>query len=823
MDQGTSHAGFFVAGGTLRPDVRSYVQRPTDDELFELALAGEYCYVLTPRQMGKSSLMVRTARRLENQGATTAIIDLTRIGSSASVEQWYLSLLSQLTRRLRLRFNTVAWWETHVELSPAQRLADFVREVVLVQVAGQIVVFIDEIDATLGLDWRDEFFAAIRALYNARAEDAEYGRLTFVLLGVASPPDLIRDTALTPFNIGHGIALQEFSTEDSHVLYEGLEAVHPGQGEAILERILYWTSGHPYLTQRLCLAAVESTDGRWTDKRVDALVERLFLAEQARKETNLQFVQDKILNDPNSGRLLGLYKRVLKGRTVRDDVQSPVQTQLKLSGIVTAENGVLRVRNNIYRQVFGLDWVRENMPVNWARRIAVVSTVLLMIVATVLGIRWSQRDQQTTEVQAQVAIQGFQDTLSSDVRITNLAYLFQLDGYEDRARTLFEDLTSEEQIKLFTEVNAQAVPSELRTVVQGLYTDLVDDKQGNALLEVMAQSLRELDDAAAVNLAAEIEQWVKGRNYYAQGEYRAAVAACDAAIGLNADNAGALFDLGRVRAALGQADFALANWERVVQLDKARSQQVMDQVAADSRLYAAWWENWSQYSNLSGMIATPTSTPTPTDTPTVTRTPLSTHTPTPTETLAPTETSTAAPTSTSPSTHTPSPTSAPTNTATPASTPSPTPQMLPASTLLAPSDGASFTGWNAVVVLQWSGVGNLGADEYYVVRVPYNEAGDTAEFWRRETSMQVPPHFSLATVGFPDRHYDWSVQVMRCTNNCDRVLDDNTRKQGVVVGGKSSTRRFYWHSDIGGEPPRPTTGPGETPGTTPRPPTPTPQ
>ena len=87
MERAASPSGYFVAGGTLRPDVPSYVERPTDDELLEAALAGEYCYVLTPRQMGKSSLMVRTAQRLREYGIATAIIDLTRIGSQTSAEQ----------------------------------------------------------------------------------------------------------------------------------------------------------------------------------------------------------------------------------------------------------------------------------------------------------------------------------------------------------------------------------------------------------------------------------------------------------------------------------------------------------------------------------------------------------------------------------------------------------------------------------------------------------------------------------------------------------------------------------------------------------------
>ncbi|HEX9921552.1 MAG TPA: AAA-like domain-containing protein, partial [Anaerolineae bacterium] len=103
-------AEFYVAGGTLRPGSPSYVERPADDELFNLALAGEFCYVLTARQMGKSSLMIRTARRLRAQDVYSVILDLTKIGTDVSVEQWYLGLLTQLKRNLKLSVDLEAWW-----------------------------------------------------------------------------------------------------------------------------------------------------------------------------------------------------------------------------------------------------------------------------------------------------------------------------------------------------------------------------------------------------------------------------------------------------------------------------------------------------------------------------------------------------------------------------------------------------------------------------------------------------------------------------------------------------------------------------------------
>ena len=51
---------FYVTGGTLRRDAASYVQREADDLLYDGLKQNKFCYVLTWRQMGKSSLMVRS-------------------------------------------------------------------------------------------------------------------------------------------------------------------------------------------------------------------------------------------------------------------------------------------------------------------------------------------------------------------------------------------------------------------------------------------------------------------------------------------------------------------------------------------------------------------------------------------------------------------------------------------------------------------------------------------------------------------------------------------------------------------------------------------
>jgi hypothetical protein len=132
------------------------------------------------------------------------------------------------------------------------------------------------------------------------------------------------------------------------------------EDKKILQEILYWTGGQPFLTQKLCKLVV--TELQHDPLATVAEVVNLKIINNWQNQdnpTHLKTIQDCLSqNEPLTFRLLDLYKKILQSenQSLKAD-NSQEQHRLKLSGLVLQEKGFLKPYNRIYTVIFDLDWV----------------------------------------------------------------------------------------------------------------------------------------------------------------------------------------------------------------------------------------------------------------------------------------------------------------------------------------------------------------------------------------------------------------------------------------------------------------------------------
>ncbi len=238
-------------GGALAIDSFAYVVRDADwAVLSALRLPRAIVTLRGPRQSGKTSLMIRlfTALRDEESTLRTAFLDLQTLPHDdfQSLNTIWRAIAIRIAKQLKLEeWDTSSW---SLDENYDRHFTRFLDHVVFNSSEIPLLICLDEVDRVFSSPMKSEFFSSLRAFYNRGAQDPSFHKVRW-LLGISSEPDFfIEDLSQSPFNIGLRVELSPFTRTE---VMELAGRFNLALDNDILERIMAYVGGHPYLVHLL--------------------------------------------------------------------------------------------------------------------------------------------------------------------------------------------------------------------------------------------------------------------------------------------------------------------------------------------------------------------------------------------------------------------------------------------------------------------------------------------------------------------------------------------------------------------------------------------
>jgi len=352
-------------GGALAWSDPSYIKRQADLNLLKAVEQGKFAYVLGPRQIGKSSLRIRTRYQLAKRGNRCAALQATQLQSDSAKDLLCILYTELISNNLQ---PLLQWFRSVEDSPPVDCLTRFV-DVFLIELlsACSVVVFIDEIDSLLETPLGTILFSWIARCYDLRAVNSAYKQLNFVVFGTAISSNLPQvESLFSPvFSQSCEILLSPFKLFEIHNLQIGFEE-NLEAPTTLLSAVYRWTHGQPFLTQKLCHIIFSLLDTlpqpsfkaiqlskKMLNQWVDDIVRSYIIQDWQTKDEPIHFkaIGDRINRSCHKKALIELYHRLLLDKPVKAS-NNYTQSELLLSGLVIIEDGYIKVANDIYRSVF---------------------------------------------------------------------------------------------------------------------------------------------------------------------------------------------------------------------------------------------------------------------------------------------------------------------------------------------------------------------------------------------------------------------------------------------------------------------------------------
>ena len=331
------------------------------NEVLALVEEGMYFTINRPRQYGKTTMLFQMSEYLKKSEEYLPI----KLNFQGVGEKWHRSdgafaqmFFLQIAKDLERSYAELLPLTKNVEIQTVEDLSYWISAFIR-KVGKEVVLLIDEVDASSNYDSFLSFLGMLRAKYLAR--DFEVRTFHSVILaGVHDIKNLkfkLRNPEAAQYNSPWNIAIN-FKVRMSFIPKEIVPMLEDYcQAEkvamdipTIAERLYYHTSGYPFLVSRLCKMIAEEilphrNNKKWTVEDVENAVQLLLM------EDNPNF--DSVINHlKNNEDLYNLvFRMIINGDSFTFNLDNTTIQKGVTYGIFKA-NGRLKIHNRVYEQRF---------------------------------------------------------------------------------------------------------------------------------------------------------------------------------------------------------------------------------------------------------------------------------------------------------------------------------------------------------------------------------------------------------------------------------------------------------------------------------------
>lgn len=247
-----------VPGGSVDLASVFYVERPPIESRAEeeISKPGSLIRIKAPRQMGKTSFMVRLLHHAQQQGCRSVAFNFELADSEVftALDQFLQWFCATVTDYLQLPIQLDSRWSKF--LSSKTNCTNYFEKYLLPEIDTTLVLGLDAVDRIFPHEKvADDFFGLLRAWYEKAKQSAIWKNFRLVIVH-GTEVYVPKDINQSPFNVGLPVELSEFNSSQVQDLARrhGLDLT-----TAQVEQLMAMVGGHPHLV-RLALYKIARQD-----------------------------------------------------------------------------------------------------------------------------------------------------------------------------------------------------------------------------------------------------------------------------------------------------------------------------------------------------------------------------------------------------------------------------------------------------------------------------------------------------------------------------------------------------------------------------------